>query len=340
MKKFTPLFILVMILALAFVFSACGKTETSTATEAPATETTGEKEVEPVVITIATGSASGTWYSMMSTLATYWDKLDCVQSISVTSTSGTNESTTFFNNGEANVGTTAGQAAYFSLTGQGPFPKPYDSDYQCILYTSPQVMQYVAAANSDLHYVGDLIGGSLADGAAGSGTSTCNQAFWNCLDDLSNDTVRVEHLGYSEGMAQVQNGQLDAAVTMTSFPNSTVTNVAEQMGVRLLSYTDEQIEAICAKEVYAFPCTVPANTYKGQIEDANTVADSGYVLVSKELSDEVVYEMVKIIYENWDEICEINALFKDWSFTWAFDGDPFIELAPAAAKYLKEVGEM
>ena len=341
--------ILFVILALCLVLAtACAGQDTPqpedpAPVEQPAgAETNGpaESAVEPVTLVIGSGASSGTWYSMLSTLATYWDKLDCVEQISLTTTSGSNESASFFMNKETNVCTTTGQASTYARNGIAPFTEPWDGEFRCILYTSAQPQQFIVRPDSDMHYVSDLVGHKLGDGLVGSGISVANQEFWSHLDTISYEMLSsVEYLALSESISQLQNDKLDCALAMYSFPHASISALADTIGgVRLLSYTEEDANAIVEIVPYAFKCTIPAGTYVGQDEDVLTIADSGYVCISTDIPDEIVYEMAKIVHENWDELCSINALFKDWTFTWAFDGEPSIELADGARQYYEEVG--
>jgi len=72
-------------------------------------------------------------------------------------------------------------------------------------------------------------------------------------------------------------------------------------------------------------------------EDAQTVAVKSTLVVHKDLPDEAVYEITKILYENIEELAKAHQVAKQIDINHAFDG-LMIPLHPGAVKYYEEHG--
>ena len=85
----------------------------------------------------------------------------------------------------------------------------------------------------------------------------------------------------------------------------------------------------------AVPIEVPAETYKG-MKEAVTVPSMNAVLVcKKDLPEELVYQMTKVLFENKDEL--VNDKKTYISAEYAVSGIP-VPFHPGAEKYFKEIG--
>jgi len=68
-----------------------------------------------------------------------------------------------------------------------------------------------------------------------------------------------------------------------------------------------------------------------------TIAVKATLAVHKDVPDEVVYEMTKILYENIDELAKAHQVAKQIDMHKAFEG-LMIPLHPGAIKYYEEQG--
>ena len=57
--------------------------------------------------------------------------------------------------------------------------------------------------------------------------------------------------------------------------------------------------------------TIPANTYTGQDKDVPTAAVINYLVTSSAVSDDLAYQMTKLIYELLPELANAHAAGKE-----------------------------
>ena len=85
--------------------------------------------------------------------------------------------------------------------------------------------------------------------------------------------------------------------------------------------------------------TIPANTYTGQDKDVPTAAVVNYLVTSSAVSDELAYQMTKLIYESLPELATAHAAGKEIKLETAATGSP-VPLHPGAIRYYREKGVM
>src|SRR6185436_942587 len=82
---------------------------------------------------------------------------------------------------------------------------------------------------------------------------------------------------------------------------------------------------------------IPANTYTGQKEDVPTAAVVNYLVTSSAVSDDLAYQMTKLVFESLPELANSHVAGKDIKLETAASGSP-VPLHPGAIRYYKEKG--
>lgn len=76
---------------------------------------------------------------------------------------------------------------------------------------------------------------------------------------------------FSESAQAMKEGKIDAAFITAAIPTPAVTNLDDSIGVRVLSIDPFAVNVLTKRHSYYTPCMIPANTYAGQSEAAQTV---------------------------------------------------------------------
>ena len=288
---------------------------------------------EPVGIT--TGGTAGTYYPLGGEIAALWMKHIEGLDVSVQSSGGSKDNIIKMNNKEAELGTVQNDVMYYAYQGDKDFfnGEVIDS-FVAIGSLYPELVQVVVAADSDIKTVEDLKGKKVSVGARGSGV------YFNAVQllemaGLTLDDIQPQHLSFDESATSFQNRQLDAFFVTAGLPNPAIMDVASRQEVRLIGLTDDQMKALSEKYSFYVPVEVPADTYKG-MKEAVTVPSMNAVLIClKELPEELVYQMTKVLFENKDEMTHAKKEFI--SAQYAVSGIP-VPFHPGAERYFKEIG--
>jgi len=184
----------------------------------------------------------------------------------------------------------------------------------------------------------DLKGLKVGVGAPGSGTEA---NFRQLLDvyGMKREDVNAQYLSFAESAEQFKDNHIDAFIVVAGIPNSAIMDVGTVRNLKLLSIEPEKIDILDDKYPFLSPAKIPANTYKGQTEDVNTVAVNAVLIVNADIKEDVVYDLIKSLFENQEELASAHAKGKELNMAKASTGVS-IPFHPGAVKFYKEKGLM
>lgn len=323
-------FLLVLVLTIAMVVVGCGGKPAET--KAP------EK---PKQITVVTGSTGGTYYPVGTYFATQWnEKLkDKNINASAQSSGGSVENINMLKSGEADMAIAMANLTYFSYHGQERFEGKSFPKIRFVTGLWPDVTQFVVTEKSKINSVKDIKGKSFSVGAAGSGTEYSTRMILKIIGGLTFEDIKKEHLGYFESSSAMQNGQMDGMNAEGGVPTSAVSEIyASRTPVKMLEFSDEDYEKLKKEVPFYLQFVIPAGTYTNQTKDINTLGVKSALICSADLDADLVYNMVKSLYENLDQVKTAHKALEYLTLQRAVEGLPPVPLHAGAVKYFKEKG--
>jgi hypothetical protein len=284
----------------------------------------------------ATGGTTGTYYAYGGVIAQVLNaKLDDIQ-LSVQSTGASKANIYLIVDGEAEFATVQNDVMDYAMNGTELFEGEGESDgfsTVCALYA--EVCQIISTA--DITDIADLKGKRVSVGDAGSGVEfNAKQILAAYGIDIEKD-IEKNNLSFGDSSDALKDGKIDAFFCTAGAPTTAITELATTNKINILSVDDEHA-GILAKD-YPFYTTysIPGGTYPGIDADAQTVAVKATLICSSSLDDEVVYNVVKTIFENKDEITEAHAKGAELDPAYAVSGIT-VPFHPGAQKYFDEIG--
>jgi TRAP transporter TAXI family solute receptor len=332
------LLLILLSLILVFSFVGCsGKQEESAGGDNDTKETPAKKQF----VTIVTGSTGGTYYPVGTIFSTLWnEKLgDTGVMASVQSSGGSVENLNMLKSGEAQLGIAMANLTLFAHNGEGKFEGNKFEDVRFVTALWPDVTQFVVTEDSGINSISDLKGKRFNVGGAGSGTEYSSKIILETVAGLSFDDITPEHLGYFEASSAMQNAQLDGMNAEGGIPTSAVSEVAaSKTAVKILEFSDEDYKKINEVAPYYGQFTIPAGLYSGVDSDVKTVGIKSTLICSADLDEELVYNLVKSIYDNYDEIKDSHKALDAVTIEEALKGLPPVPLHKGALKFYEEIG--
>ncbi|HEY3795171.1 MAG TPA: TAXI family TRAP transporter solute-binding subunit [Bradyrhizobium sp.] len=198
----------------------------------------------------------------------------------------------------------------------------------------PNYIQIVATADSGIKTLADLKGKSLSVGAPKSGTELNSRAILAAAGLSYKDLGKVEYLPFAESVDLMKNRQLDATLQSAGLGVASLKDLSTSVDITVVSVPKEVVDKIGPPFMSV---RIPANTYTGQEKDVPTAAVINYLVTSTAVSDDLAYQMTKLIYESLPELANAHAAGKDIKLETAATGSP-IPLHPGAIRYYKEKG--
>ena len=163
------------------------------------------------------------------------------------------------------------------------------------------------------------------------------------LEDIEKKGGKVFHAVYADMVTLYKDQHVDYVFTHLSIPAAAVTEMTISRDSVILSASNELIdychETLGSVDRESGLCIIPAHTYKGQENDAAAVVTAGELTVNKDVSDEVVYTILKVLDENIEQVYQIDATNK---YFVPEDGwrNVAVPLHTGAEKYYKDAGYM
>ena len=328
--------VLSLILALAMVFAlvACGEKQPSNDGN-----TDGDKPARGnVIMTFGTADTGGSMYPAGAAVSQVWtNNVQGVKCNTQTST-GSFQNCQDVSTGEVDVAVATSDVVLNAYNGTGKFADIGKLDNLRVIgavYTS--VLSGVALKSSGLTYIHELLGKRVAVGPAASATENATLAAFGVMGIDSSNTS-LENLGLGDGADSVGDGILDAAFGFAGLPIGGQLNLAATKEIQVLDMTQEEIDKVLAGNAAYIQTKIPAGTYTGQDNDANTFGVKCLIIVTADMDADLVYDLCKAMNEHTEEMAAGNALLKDMTDPSFLCTQMPIPLHDGAQKYYSEQG--
>lgn len=332
MKKFLALVLsIVMVLSLV----ACGGGETT-----PNTDDTQDpvETTEPVDVVLATGGTSGTYYAVGGVLTTAigTQLKDAGINLTVESTGASKANVNMMTDGEAQMAILQSDVLNYAHEGTFTFADTgAETSALWVMGIYNETVQILAKPG--INSVSDLKGKTICVGDVGSGTEV---NAWQILSavGLTKEDVNAVNGGFQDGVEQLKDGKIDAAFTVAGAPTTAIVDYAASMpgGANLISLTADELAKIQAEYPFLVQDNLPAGTYTGQDAEVCCVAVQAALVADETLSEDVVYEFTKLVFENQATLTEGHSKWGLLSTDTCLKNTA--PMHPGAEKYYKEIG--
>jgi uncharacterized protein len=286
-------------------------------------------------INVLTGGTSGVYYPLGVAIGKiYSDRIPNVKT-QVQATKASVENLNMLQQGRGEIAFALGDALKAAWEGdQDAGFKSKLKRLRTIGAIYPNYIQIVATSDSGIRTLADLRGKSLSVGAPKSGTELNTRAILAAAGLSYKDLGKVEYLPFAESIDLMKNRQLDATLQSAGLGVASLKDLSNSVDITLVSVPREVVDRMGPPFV---PETIPANTYPGQDKDVPTAAIINYLVTSSAVSDDLAYQMTRLIFESLPELANAHAAGKEIKLATAAAGGP-VPLHPGAIRYYREKG--
>ena len=317
MKKFLAL---ILSVAMIFALVACGSKEGDTPnTDGDPQQT--DTPAAPVDIVIATGGTTGTYYAVGNALVTtIGDKLS-LSKLTAVDSGASKANVQLVTANQAQMSILQSDVLNYAHNGSGGetmFDGAADKNSLWVAGVYNETVQLVTAPS--ITSIEDLKGKTVCVGDVGSGTAL-NAAQVLEAYGMTFDDIKVMY---------------DSAFTVSGAPTPALTDLATAYNFNMPSLSDEAVSYLTTNYPFLVQDNLPANTYTCVADETVCVAVKAVFTASKDLSEDVVYEITKAMFDNQADLAKAQAKFGFLSPEGAVAGS--FDLHPGAEKYYKEIG--
>ena len=143
--------------------------------------------------------------------------------------------------------------------------------------------------------------------------------------------------GLSDLVSQHLDRQLDVNSFAAGIPVGGILETAAMQPIVMFGIDGEDRDKICEKWPFWSPAVIPADAYDFLTEDIETIGMWNMAIANKDLDDELVYKIVKGIFDNHDAMVTAHQSAKETIIENIVLND-WMPLHPGAIKYYEEIG--
>jgi len=290
------------------------------------------------VINFPTAATTGAIYPLGSAIANLWNNTVPNVRTSAQASAGGIENLNLVADGEAQMGVAVTSIMYESFNGIGSFAGRANPNLRVMIGLYPNPNQVVVTKASGVNTLTDLAGKRFASGAPGSTTEVETDIHLNTAGLRYPEELRVQYVGFTEAIDLMRNKQLDGAWIMAGIPNAAVTEMLSTAGGKLLEIDDTLIAALQKDFPWYGAYTIPAGTYPTQDKDVQTSAIKITIFTDARVDDEVIYQLTKTFWENFDELKKTQAPLANVVKAETTKDLAGLPIHDGAARYYKEIG--
>jgi hypothetical protein len=290
-------------------------------------------------VRMVSGPAGGSWYPFGAKIAEVLQK--DVSGISTQNRpgGGTGNVRTV-DKGSAEIGWTFGFTAYNGFNGKGKFKKEHKNvRFLATLY--PGVLQTAVPAKSKIMSYRDLANKNISPGKLTfSGNVTVEKLlalYGVTYAQIKKNGGAIHRVGYTDSVALMKDGHIDAFVGLTTAPNSSFLALDFQPGIRFLPVDSGIAEKFIAQNPGFYKMDISSGLYKGAPKAVPTIGTATVLIINKSVPDELAYKLTASLWKNHAALVKVHGNWKNVVFADALKAAA-IPVHPGVAKYYKDKG--
>ena len=285
---------------------------------------------------LATGGTSGTYYPFGGAIAQIFNTKVANMNVTAQATGASVENLKLIGKKEAELAIVQNDMTDYAYNGLETFKDGKIENVRAIATLYPEVIQIVASEKSGINTLSDIKSKKFSVGAPGSGVEANARQIFEVVDMTYNDFT-ANYLSFSESSDSYKDNHIDGFLFTSGIPNAAIQDITVTSELKFISISDDVIKKLIEKYPFYTEYIIPAGTYKGQDADVKTVAVNATLVVGSEVSEKVVYDLTKALFDNQAELATANAKGKLLTLETAVQGIS-VPFHPGAEKFYKEKG--
>jgi TRAP transporter TAXI family solute receptor len=154
------------------------------------------------------------------------------------------------------------------------------------------------------------------------------------------DFALASELKSAEQAQALADNKIDAIVFTVGHPSGSIREATTTVDAVMVAVGGAVVDQLVADNPYYSKAVIPGGMYRGTDTDTNTFGVRATFVSSTAVPDEVIYEVVKAVFENFDDFKKLHPAFANLSKEEMVSAALSAPLHPGAEKYYKEAGLM
>ncbi|MGA9254287.1 MAG: TAXI family TRAP transporter solute-binding subunit [Roseobacter sp.] len=291
-------------------------------------------------ITIGTGGQTGVYFVVGQSICRLVNRGTADHNLKCTapSTGGSIANINAIKAGDMDMGVAQSDWQFHAFNGSSQFEGAGYDNLRAVFSVHGEPFTVVARADSGVASFDDLFGKRVNVGNPGSGQRATMDVVLNAMGKSDADFALASELKPAEQSAALGDNKVDAIIYTVGHPNGSIQEATSTVDAKLVDVTGEAIDKLIAERPYYAKAVIPGGLYKGNDQDTTTFGVKATFVTSADVADDVVYTVVKAVFDNFDRFKGLHPAFANLSEEEMISDGLSAPLHPGAEQYYRERG--
>lgn len=298
-------------------------------------------QAEEKFVTIGTGGQTGVYYVAGQSICRFLNRGAAEHGIkcNAPASGGGVANVNGIRSGEFNFGIMQSDHQFKAMKGVAPFEKEGAmEDIRAVFSLQSEVFTILARRDANIASFDDLKGKRVNIGNPGSGQRDTLEEIMQVKGwDRSAFSLAAE-LKPAEQASALGDNNIDAMTYFVGHPNGAIQEATTTTDAVLVPVTGAEIDKLLAAKSYYTKADIPGGVYKGSDAPTPSIGGKAVLSTSANASPEVVYQLVKSVFDNIDRFKRLHPAFADLKEADMIKVGLSAELHEGAVRYYKERG--
>ncbi|CAN0579384.1 MULTISPECIES: TAXI family TRAP transporter solute-binding subunit [Marinobacter] len=292
-------------------------------------------------VTIGTGGVTGVYYPAGGAICRLvnMDRKEHGIRCSVESTGGSVYNLNAIREGELDLAVAQSDWQFHAYNGSSEFESAgKDEKLRSVFSLHPEPFTVVASKGSGIKTFEDLEGKRVSIGNPGSGQRATAEVLMKEMGwDESKFSLAAEIKAAEQSQA-LCDGNIDAFFYTVGHPSGAIKEATTSCDSVLVNVDNAATKKLIDDNPYYRKAVIPGGMYRGSDDDVTTFGVAATFVSSTDVPDDVVYAVVKAVFENFDSFKRLHPAFGNLDKSEMVTDANSAPLHPGAVKYYKEAG--
>ena len=290
-------------------------------------------------VTIGTGGQTGVYYVAGQSICRFVNRNAENMKCNAPASGGGVANVNGIRSGEFNFGIMQSDHQYKAMKGLEPFSSAGAmEDIRAVFSLQSEVFTVLARRDANINSLDDLKGKRVNIGNPGSGQrDTLDEIMQVKGWDKSAFRLAAE-LKPAEQASALGDNNIDAMTYFVGHPNGAIQEATTTVDAVLVPIEGAEIDKLLAEKSYYTKAEIPGGLYKGNDQPTQSIGGKAVLSTSAKTDPEVVYQLVKSVFENLERFQRLHPAFKDLKAEEMIEVGLSAPLHEGAERYYKERG--
>ena len=292
-------------------------------------------------ISIGTGGVTGVYYPVGGAICRLMNQSRREHGIrcSVESTGGSVFNVNAIRGGDLDFGFVQSDVQYNAYNGETNFADggPHE-DLRSVFSLHAEPLTVAARADSGIQEFNDLKGKRVNIGNPGSGQRALMDILIAENGWTNSDFALAAELAPAEQSSALCDNNIDAFAYTVGHPAGVIQEATTTCDSVIVRVEGEVVDKLVEENPYYFKAVIPGGMYRGNDEDVSTFGVGATVVTSANESDDVVYALVKAVFDNFDDFKSLHPALANLEPEQMVSQGNSAPMHPGAEKYYREQG--